>query len=471
MTATDKGGVSLKWRVGETQRSFLRRTANDQTVPPPPGATPMPVETSRYGAPIRYDDVRGSYNGARALGGLVISYAAVQAWLGSVASAPYLLASALVITLHAFWARNHGSSAIPSLVVDATLLGVLSVARGFSGGVEGAGFVYLVVGALLLLPLKRAITVVSYAALWVIPIAWFAPLLKTSDTGSVAEIGAILAATAIVARLLFATGQALYAAEERHKEALEAEKRAVELKDEFVSMVSHELRTPLTSIGGFSDTLRESWSRLPPNEVDEFLLIMRGETQHLSNLVEDILVIPRLEAGRLRLEPGTIVLRDEAFEVSRLVFTGTTREVQIDIPADIRVTADPNRVRQIFRNLLENSRKYGGDQVLIAGEVTGNSYKVVIADNGTGIPVEDRERIFEHFEQAVKGDARSEGVGLGLPIARKLACAMGGDLWFEPRFPTGSQFLFTILSAPDIDEVDSASASPPDNITPIRRTG
>lgn len=430
----------------------------------------MSENTSRYGAPIRYSDVRRSYNEARLLGGIVLLYAAVQAWQSSGALTPYLLGGALLITIQAIWARNHGAAAIPSLLIDATLIGAFSLVRGFSGGLEGAGFIYLVVGALLLLPLKHAFAIVLYAGLWAIPIALLAPLAEMNDDGSVVEIGAIIAAAAIVVRLLYATGQALFTAEERHREALEAEKRAVELKDEFVSMVSHELRTPLTSIGGFSDTLRESWSQLPPNEVDEFLLIMRGETQHLSNLVEDILVIPRLEAGRLRLEPGTLTLRDEAYEVSRLVFTGTTREVQVDIPADIRVMADPNRVRQIFRNLLENARKYGGDQVLIAGELTGDSYKVVIADNGTGIPVEDRERIFEHFEQAVKGDARSEGVGLGLPIARKLARAMGGDLWFEPRFPTGAQFLFTLRSAPDAEDGDTG-APPEDNITPIRRTG
>jgi signal transduction histidine kinase len=430
----------------------------------------MSDATSRYGAPIQYGDVRRSYNGARILGCTVVTFAALLVWRESMSTVAILLGTALAVTIQGLWARNHGTSAIPSLVIDATLIGAATMARGFSGGVEGAGFVYLVVGSLLLLPLTRAAGVIVYGALWAIPIALVAPLAEVGTEGSVVEIAAVVAAAAVVARLLYATGRALFTAEERHREALEAEKRAVELKDEFVSMVSHELRTPLTSINGFSDTLRESWSRLPPNEVDEFLLIMRGETQHLSNLVEDILVIPRLEAGRLRLEPATIALRDEAYEVSRLVFTGTTREVQVDIPADIRVTADPNRVRQIFRNLLENARKYGGDQVLIAGELTGESYKVVIADNGTGIPVEDRERIFEHFEQAVKGDARSEGVGLGLPIARKLARAMGGDLWFEPRFPTGAQFLFTILSAPD-DEAEPDAAPSEDNITPIRRTG
>ena len=99
------------------------------------------------------------------------------------------------------------------------------------------------------------------------------------------------------------------------------------------------------------------------------------------------------------------------------------------------------------------------------------SYKVVIADNGPGIPVEDRDRIFEHFEQAVKGDSRSEGVGLGLPIARKLARAMGGDLWFEPRFPTGAQFLFTVEMDPRTGSMIVPDLNEGTNVTPIRKTG
>ncbi len=102
-------------------------------------------------------------------------------------------------------------------------------------------------------------------------------------------------------------------------------------------------------------------------------------------------------------------------------------------------------MKQILRNLLENSRKYGGDQVLVDGEMYGDLYRLTVADNGPGVPEGDRDRIFEHFEQLTKGDSRlSQGVGLGLPIARKLARAMGGDLWFSPRFPTGSLFHFTV---------------------------
>ncbi|NND03538.1 MAG: HAMP domain-containing histidine kinase [Acidimicrobiia bacterium] len=429
-----------------------------------------PADESRFRAAIQYLEVRRSFNTVRAFANGLMAAMGAYLWFGGAEAGPLLVSGALVIVIHAILARSRGTSALVPLVVDATVIGIISLFRGYTGAMQGAGLVYLVAGAVLLLPLRSAFVAVLYGMAWAIPMVLFGPLVELPPGAEWLDIASIFSSAAIVAQLLYATGRALHAAEERHHEALEAEKRAVELKDEFVSMVSHELRTPLTSIGGFADTLRENWANLPAKEVDEFLLIMRGEANHLSNLVEDILVIPRLEAGRLRLELKKIPLRNEAFEVARLVFAGTTRELQVDIPADISVVADPNRLRQIFRNLLENARKYGGDQVLITGEETGDSYKVVVADNGPGIPVEDRDRIFEHFEQAVKGDARSEGVGLGLPIARKLARAMGGDLWFEPRFPTGAQFLFTVEMSPSTSGGIVADLNET-NVTPIRKTG
>jgi two-component system phosphate regulon sensor histidine kinase PhoR len=282
----------------------------------------------------------------------------------------------------------------------------------------------------------------------------------------VSETLATLIFIAIIAQLLISAGQSLHAAIERQRAALESERRASQLKDEFVSMVSHELRTPLTSIAGFTDTLRESWQRLSPEEIDEFLVIMRREAAHLNNLVEDILVIPRLEAGHLRLDATDLDLRAEAFRTGQLVFQDTDREFAVAIPGGVVVYADQVRLEQVLRNLLENAFKYGGDQVLIEGEAQADHYRVVVSDNGPGVPEADQQRIFEHFEQVTKGDARSDqGVGLGLPIARTLARAMGGDLWYEPRFPIGSQFCFTIQLAqakasPDATSVGDVESSP-----------
>ena len=104
-----------------------------------------------------------------------------------------------------------------------------------------------------------------------------------------------------------------------------------------------------------------------------------------------------------------------------------------------------NREALRLSNLIENSLKYGGDQILIDGNVVGDVFQIDVCDNGPGVAEDDRERIFEHFEQVTKGDARTaHGIGLGLPIAQRLVRAMGGDLWYEQRFPTGAKFSFTL---------------------------
>ena len=134
--------------------------------------------------------------------------------------------------------------------------------------------------------------------------------------------------------------RAVMRSQDQQAEALAQERRAVQLKNEFVSMVSHELRTPLTGMAGFTDTLAESWMALPPDEVDEFLQIMRDENENLSNLVEDILVIPRLEAGQLRLSPEEFDLAAETQSVAAVVLEDSAYSVSI--PANVLVTNRPN---------------------------------------------------------------------------------------------------------------------------------
>ena len=249
---------------------------------------------------------------------------------------------------------------------------------------------------------------------------------------------------------------------ERERQARAAADRARQMKDQFVSMVSHELRTPLTSIAGFADTLIAGWQDLPASEVDEFLRIIAQQAHHLGELVEDVLVIPRLEAGRLVLATSEFDLSELAHEVVELLVSPVTAtEVSVAIPAGVRALADRNRVHQILRNLVENALKYGGGQILVEGSEQDGMYQVSIDDNGPGIEVAERERVFEHFEQVTKGDNRSdEGVGLGLPIARRLARVMGGDLWFEERFPTGSRFCFTVPLAGPVEAAGTVASDP-----------
>ncbi|GBD85240.1 alkaline phosphatase synthesis sensor protein PhoR [bacterium BMS3Abin02] len=256
------------------------------------------------------------------------------------------------------------------------------------------------------------------------------------------------------------------AARTREAAAKESAERARQMKDEFVSMVSHELRTPLTSIAGFAEALRESWRTSREEEVDEFLDIIRNQAQHLHELVEDILVLPRLQAGRLPLHPEEFELTPLAHEVVSLVSPpGEKREAAVAIPGGVMVNADRRRVFQVLRNLFENAVKYGGDQVLIEGSPYGRRYLVVVSDNGPGIQDEEVDRMFVRFEQRSKGDARSDqGIGLGLPIALQLAQAMGGDLWYEHRFPTGSRFCFTIALAGVPEDGPEALARHPEEL-------
>lgn len=233
---------------------------------------------------------------------------------------------------------------------------------------------------------------------------------------------------------------------EREKEVRRLSEEAHTIKNDFVALVSHELRTPLTSIAGFSDTLRESWQDLPSEEVDEFISIIHRQALYLGDLVEDVLVIPRLEANRLGLDPDLFDLGELIEDIAEMVFpNGGRKSSLVSLPDGVRVFADRRRVHQVIRNVMENAKKYGGDQILVEGFVLGDQYLIVVSDNGPGVPDEETQKVFEDFEQLSKGDARdSTGMGLGLPIARRLARAMGGDVWYERRFPTGARFCYSL---------------------------
>jgi signal transduction histidine kinase len=233
---------------------------------------------------------------------------------------------------------------------------------------------------------------------------------------------------------------------QREREVMRLSEEAHRIKNDFVAMVSHELRTPLTSIAGFADTLVESWKDLPEEEVDEFLGIINRQSVYLGDLVEDVLVIPRLEADRLRFHPELFDLGELIDDVAKMVFpNGGKKSSLVSLPDGVRVKADRRRVQQVIRNLMENARKYGGDQIMVEGFVMGDQYLIVISDNGPGVPDDETQRVFDNFEQLSKGDTReATGIGLGLPIARRLARAMGGEVWYERRFPTGARFCYSL---------------------------
>ena len=404
-------------------------------------------------APIEYATIRVAFHSGRAAIAAtvcLVALALVATGVGTFAI-PYVIGG-FVVAADALYRRTHGDSATAPLFIDITTLGAMFIIGGASPPVQVAAMAYVFVAMALLLPVRQAAVLLAYAIAWAVVVETMggAGLLPVDNHGPYNAFLTVVLLLAVAA-LISGAARVLTQVQDRQQRLLEQERRTVQVKNEFVSMVSHELRTPITGISGFSETLRDHWRDLPPSEVDEFLTILRSESDHLANLVEDILVIPRLDSGHLRFHLEQVSVATVAEKAAEAVFDEES-SVEIDIPVYVTVWSDPTRLRQILRNLMENASKYGGNEVYIFGEERREgTYTVIVADNGTGVVEADRQRIFEHFEQLSSGDARLEqGVGLGLPIAKKLATAMGGDLWYEDRFPVGAQFCF------DVDMVKEA---------------
>ena len=424
--------------------------------------TDAPFEESA--APLEYQAMRRTLQRVRL--GAAVALVAIAA-TGLTDGQPFAWIRIVAFVALGFDAAAriaHGASVVPSIVVDVV---VGAIALGAAENPEAPLAVlitYLVIATIMLagtnhLPWLLASTVGLVAG----RMALIQPLYDKGEP-TASAILLTWADTAVlivgIAMLMMAGANRLHAARARQAAALHAERRASEMKNEFVSMVSHELRTPLTNISGFTMAVQESWRDLDGAEVDEFLGIICGEAEHLQNLVDDVLSIPRLEAGRLLLEPVDFELRPAAFRIADLLFpTGGEKAATVQIGGAVIVHADPNRVEQVLRNLFENARKYGGDHVTAEATRSADGYTIVIADNGPGVPMEHQQKIFERFEQVSRGDARSSsGIGLGLTITKRLVEAMGGRLWYEPGFPVGARFCFTLPAGRTSPTTDAVAA-------------
>jgi signal transduction histidine kinase len=403
--------------------------------------------TASIVAPVSYAEVRTAGRLSRASLGFILLILAAAGWAGGIPGVLIKATAAALVILHAVLDRPTGKPLF-ALSLDALLL---CVAGGMGSQTQGplVGVVaYVLAAAVLLLP-RRLVPVVAAALGGGVALRL---LVLPSPAGG--DLGAILAGiesgmyVVALALLILGAAVAITRARGREVEALAAEQRAATIKDEFATMVSHELRTPLTNIAGFALALKESWRSFDPTEVDEFLDVMCREADHLRALVDDVLVVPRLEADKLLIEPADFPLRPAAFRIADLVFpAGGDKSVSVSVGGSAVVRADPNRVQQVLRNLLENAARHGGSQVSIEAAFQNGEWLVVVADDGPGIDPAHRDRIFGAFEQAAAHAAAGHGLGLGLTVSRVLVEAMGGRIWYEPGFPTGARFCFTLPAA------------------------
>jgi signal transduction histidine kinase len=217
-------------------------------------------------------------------------------------------------------------------------------------------------------------------------------------------------------------------------------------KSEFLASMSHELRTPLNAIIGFSEVLLEEMF----GEVNErqklYLNDILNSGRHLLSLINDILDLSKIEAGRMELDSSVFSLPpvlEAGVTMVRERATNHGIALGLDVAPDVDVVeADERKVKQVVFNLLSNAVKFtpDGGRVDVVARRNGTSVEVAVRDTGIGIDPADQERIFEQFQQA----GQREGSGLGLALARSFVSLHGGRLWVESEVGVGSTFTFSL---------------------------
>jgi signal transduction histidine kinase len=220
----------------------------------------------------------------------------------------------------------------------------------------------------------------------------------------------------------------------RHEATLErlrSTESAVESKDRLIKSVSHELRTPLTALLGYAELLRD------PSTVDvdrfEAVTTIVDQGQDLANIVDDLLTKAQAEAETLTLASVTLSMGAQVAQVVEGWGVATSTNFRVSADRGVKAVGDPSRVRQIVRNLVSNAIRYGDGTIEIATRTNDDSSHVLVANPGSPIPEEQRERIFEPYHRVNPDVSQPAGLGLGLSISRQLARMMGGDITYHHR--------------------------------------
>ena len=241
--------------------------------------------------------------------------------------------------------------------------------------------------------------------------------------------------------------------------------RANQHKAEFLANMSHELRTPLNSILGFSQLLLEGDGGVLTGDQRQDVDIIAQNGQHLLALINDLLDISKLEAGKAQLHRGEVEVEPLISECVESV-RSLAKTKKLDLSASVspavgRVFADGPKLKQVLLNLLGNAIKFTETgSVRVTAERQGAELRVSVRDTGIGVPVEDTERIFESFQQGKSGiSGKYQGTGLGLAISRQLVEMHGGRIWVKSAAGQGSTFTFTIPQRAVPDAIDLSSAA------------
>jgi GAF domain-containing protein len=252
----------------------------------------------------------------------------------------------------------------------------------------------------------------------------------------------------------FAAQSALAIQNARLFREIEAKGRQLEAasqhKSEFLANMSHELRTPLNAIIGFSEVLTERMFGELNEKQAEYLKDIHDSGTHLLSLINDILDLSKIEAGRMELEVTDFHLPTAIDNALTLVRERAGRRgITVQKTVDDRlgpIRADERKIRQVILNLLSNAIKFTpeGGRIEVKATQGDGAVEVSVSDTGVGIAPEDQEAVFEEFRQVGGADKKAEGTGLGLALSRKFVALHGGRIWVKSQVGAGSTFTFTI---------------------------
>ncbi|GAN32997.1 MAG: response regulator [Candidatus Brocadia sp. AMX2] len=263
------------------------------------------------------------------------------------------------------------------------------------------------------------------------------------------------------------------------QQAVLALERANKMKSEFLANMSHELRTPLNAIIGFAEVLRDKISGDLNEEQMDFVNDIHSSGRHLLQMINDILDLSKIEAGKMELQYEAFLV-SEAIEDVYTILKGLASKKHLELKTavltDVKsIEADRVKFKQILYNLLSNAIKFtpeNGKITLEAG-IVDDMLQVSVSDTGIGMKSEDQEKVFKEFWQADSSFARKyEGTGLGLALTKRIVEMHGGKIWFESEYGKGSIFYFALpLNAPAKPIHPKESEAKPRHIVPTGEKG
>ena len=261
----------------------------------------------------------------------------------------------------------------------------------------------------------------------------FAPVFGAEERKLLQALGALTGVALDRARLF-----------SQERDAREALERADALKSQFVALAAHELRSPVGTIYGLSETLELQRDRLSPEQLEQLQSTLTAQIRRMRDLVEQLLDLSRLEAAAVAIRPERVRVRERLEEIIESAAPLQADRIGIDADPALEADVDFAALDRIVSNLVVNACRYGEPPVTVSAERDHGLLRVVVQDNGEGVPEEFVPRLFDRFARSASSATVVDGTGLGLAIARSYARAHRGDVVYRAARPRGAAFELTL---------------------------